>query len=110
MIPTDKKLYNKIKKEANSKFLAPTSIYKSAWVVREYKKRKGTFLNAKDKSKGLLRWFREKWVDLNRPGKSCGRKSSNEKGPLCRPTIKITKNTPKLAQNINKNKCKKTTF
>ena len=104
--PTNKKLYEQVKKEADAKFLAPTSAYKSAWIIREYKKRNGTFENPKpkDSSTGLKRWFREKWVDLNRPGEACGRKSSDthkNQYPLCRPTIKVTKNTPKLAQNID---------
>lgn len=104
--PTNKKLYEQVKKEADAKFLAPTSAYKSAWIIREYKKRNGTFADPKpkDSSTGLKRWFREKWVDLNRPGEACGRKSSDTQKnqyPLCRPTIKVTKNTPKLAQNID---------
>jgi hypothetical protein len=104
MVPSDKKLYDQVKKEADAKFLAPTSVYKSAWIVREYKKRNGTFEDSKDENKGLLRWFKEKWVDLNRPGEACGRKSSKDsstKYPLCRPTIKVTKDTPKLAQEID---------
>lgn len=104
--PTNKKLYDQVKKEADVKFVAPTSVYKSAWIVREYKKRNGTFANTepKDSSKGLLRWFREKWVDINRPGQACGRKNAKDntdKYPLCRPTIKVSKNTPTLAQNID---------
>jgi hypothetical protein len=37
--PTNKKLYDQVKKEADAKFLAPTSVYKSAWIIREYKKK-----------------------------------------------------------------------
>jgi hypothetical protein len=103
--PSNLKLYDQVKKQADAKFLAPTSVYKSAWIIREYKKRNGTFTDPKpkDKSTGLKRWFLEKWVDLNRPGEACGRKSSDlkTKYPLCRPTIKVTKNTPRLAQNID---------
>ena len=105
--PTNKKLYDQVKKEADVKFVAPTSVYKSAWIVREYKKRNGTFADTtpKDNSEGLLRWFSEKWVDLNRPGEACGRKNNkNNKNniyPLCRPTIKVSNNTPTLAQNID---------
>ena len=105
MTPTNKRLYNQVKKEADVKFVAPTSAYKSAWIVREYKKRGGTFAEpVKAANQGLTRWFREKWVDLNRPGETCGRKSSadpNTKYPLCRPTIKVSNQTPKLAQEIN---------
>ena len=31
-------IYIEVKKEADAKFNSPTGIYKSAWIVREYKK------------------------------------------------------------------------
>ena len=120
MEPKDKKLYSQVKKEADAKFVAPTSAYKSAWIVREYKKRHGTYVEdstgskEKEKDRGLVRWFREKWVDLNRPGQPCGRSkapnSSNgkkDKYPLCRPTVKVTNKTPKLAQEIGEKEIRK---
>ena len=117
MEPKDKKLYNQVKKEADAKFVAPTSAYKSAWIVREYKKRHGTYVEnsvAADKDRGLVRWFREKWVDLNRPGQPCGRSkapnSSNgtkDKYPLCRPTVKVTNKTPRLAKEIGEKEIRK---
>ena len=113
MEPKDKKLYSQVKKEADAKFVAPTSAYKSAWIVREYKKRHGTYVEnsvAADKDRGLVRWFREKWVDLNRPGQPCGRsKASGKDGkyPLCRPTVKVTNKTPMLAQEIGEKEIRK---
>lgn len=103
MIVLDKALYGKVKKEADKKFLAPTSAYKSAWIVREYKRLGGRFADTKDQNKGLLRWFREKWLDVNR-GAPCGRPKATEQGtyPLCRPTVRVTKDTPKLAKDIPK--------
>lgn len=103
MIPVDAQLYKIVKSEADKKFLAPTSIYKSAWIVRTYKSRGGTFKDKQDPDKGLLRWFREKWVDLNRPGEECGRSKATTKGvyPLCRPSIRVTKETPRLASEIS---------
>lgn len=103
----DKKLYKKVKSEADKKFLAKTSAYKSSWITREYKKRGGTYSGKKPTNKGLTRWYKEEWVDLNRPTKTgyenCGRKSSNNgKYPLCRPLKKITKNTPKTVKEISK--------
>ena len=44
--PTNKTLYNKIKKQADKKFDKP-SAYKSAWVVREYKKQGGKYKGRK---------------------------------------------------------------
>jgi hypothetical protein len=109
MIPVDARLYQQVKSEADKKFLAPTSIYKSAWIVKTYKRRGGTFKDKQDADKGLLRWFREKWVDLNRPGEACGRSKATTKGvyPLCRPSIRVTKETPRLASEIGNAAMKK---
>ena len=103
MKPTNLTLYASVKAEADAKFLAKTSAYKSAWIVREYKKRGGRYEEvAPDPTKGLMRWFKEKWVDLNRPGQVCGRPKATTKGqyPLCRPTVKVTEDTPKLAKDV----------
>ena len=108
MKPTDAKLYAIVKTEADRKFMAPTSIYKSAWIVREYKKRGGTYDAPADpvaQSRiGLKRWFKEKWVDINRPGQPCGRPKATTKGtyPLCRPTVRVTKETPVLKQELTR--------
>jgi hypothetical protein len=109
MIPTNKYLYEIVKKEADERFLAPTSVYKSAWIVKTYKKRGGSFDDPKNPDKGLLRWFREKWVDLNHNNRPCGRSKASLDGvyPLCRPTIKVTKNTPKLASELDQKIIKK---
>lgn len=111
--PVDQELYNKVKREADKKFLAPTSIYKSAWITREYKKRGGLYKeDRRNPNQGLLRWFHEKWVNLNKPIKDktgkiidyeeCGRDKATTKGtyPLCRPLHRITKNTPKTVSEI----------
>jgi hypothetical protein len=112
--PIDTKLYNSIKLLADKKFIAPTSIYKSSWIVREYKKAGGKYVNkgrkgTKDKV-GLNRWFNEKWVDLNRPIKKngkvigyepCGRTINSKVYPLCRPSIRVTKDTPKTYQELS---------
>ena len=112
--PLDKSLYNYVKKLADKKFLSKTGIYKSSWIVKEYKKRGGKYKGSKQKS-GLKRWYKEKWVDLNRPIKnskgkivgyrSCGRnkvKGSKEKYPLCRPSKKITSKTPRTYKSLSK--------
>jgi hypothetical protein len=112
---TDKKLYQYVKSLADKKFQSKTGIYRSSWIVREYKRRGGKFKGSKPKNSGLKRWFREKWVDLNRPLKnaqgkvigyrSCGRskvKGSKEKYPLCRPTYRVSAHTPKTYREISK--------
>jgi hypothetical protein len=113
-IPLDIKLYNKIKGEADEKFKSKTGIYKSSWIVREYKKRGGQFKGSKPKSSGLKRWYKEKWIDLNRPIKNskgkiigyekCGRDDLKKQKiyPLCRPSIKVSKKTPRLYTSFSK--------
>lgn len=113
--PINKDLYNYVKKLADEKFKSKTGIYKSSWIVKEYKKRGGKYKGKVSQKQGLLRWYKEKWVDLNRPiknkkgkiigYKSCGRskvKNSKEKYPLCRPTYKISKSTPRTYSQISK--------
>lgn len=115
--PTNKKLYSQVKTLANKKFKSPSGIYRSSWIVREYKKRGGRYSGSKSKSTGLKRWFKENWVDLNRPirnskgkitgYKKCGRKSvkgsnGRYKYPLCRPSRRVNKGTPKTYKQLSK--------
>lgn len=97
----DTTLYNKIKQLANIKFTEKTSAYKSAWIVKQYKLNGGK----KPKSTGLVRWFKEEWIDLKRPTKTgyakCGRPNKTGDYPLCRPSKKITKQTPKTYMEIS---------
>lgn len=107
MEPLNKKLYEQVKKDSSKKFLAKSSVYRSSWIVSEYKKRGGKYKGCKPKNTGLKRWYKEEWVDLNRPVpggyEKCGRKSTKSgKYPLCRPLKKITKNTPKILEEISK--------
>lgn len=112
--PVDKILYNKVKKMADKKFQSKTGIYRSSWIVKEYKRLGGKYKGKKSQKRGLLRWYKEKWVDLNRPiksksgkvigYKSCGRKSVGLKikYPLCRPSKRVTSKTPKTFKQISK--------
>lgn len=115
-VPKDKKLYARVKRMADRRFEAPTSIYKSSWIVQKYKSLKGTYTTkAKPTDTGLARWFREKWVDLKRPAPKskaragaympCGRPSAKKTKlayPLCRPSVRVTKKTPKTYKEISK--------
>ena len=118
--PVHPELYASVKAAADAKFLAPTSIYKSAWIVAEYKRRGGTYRKDDDgSSKGLTRWFREAWVDLERPIKDargrvvghapCGRAKATVEGtyPLCRPSKRVSKATPLTVAEIGRKKGKK---
>ena len=104
--PANKELYKSVKADADAKFASKTGIYKSSWIVREYKKRGGTYTEDNKPTEGLLRWFKEKWVNLNRPiynstgrvigYEQCGRKEASNKGlyPLCRPFNRVNQQTP----------------
>jgi len=55
----------------------------------------------------LRRWFKEKWVDVSKKvdGKHppCGRKDADGKSyPKCRPSKKISKETPKISSSYDK--------
>lgn len=111
--PIDKNLYAKVKKLADAKF-DTHGIYRSSWIVKEYKRRGGKYIGRKPTSTGLKRWFKEDWVNLNKPIKNsagkvigyepCGRKSksSSEKYPLCRPRKRVTRHTPKTYSELSK--------
>jgi len=49
-VPVDKKLYARVKAAAKRKFPVYPSAYANAWLVREYKKRGGTYRVGKKKS------------------------------------------------------------
>jgi serine/threonine protein kinase len=112
--PADKDLYKYVVKLADKKFESKSGIYRSSWIVREYKKRGGKYIGNKPKNSGLKRWYKEKWVDLNRPIKDksgkiidyekCGRTDtiSLSKYPVCRPSKRINKKTPKTYTELNK--------
>ena len=115
-VPKDKKLYARVKRMADGRFDAPTSIYKSSWIVQKYKSLGGLYTTkVKPTNTGLARWFKEKWVDLKRPVPSgrqskaaympCGRPSAKKTKlayPLCRPSVRVTKKTPKTYKEISK--------
>ena len=45
-VPVNKTLYSRVKSEAKRKFAVYPSAYANAWLVREYKKRGGTYRTA----------------------------------------------------------------
>ena len=57
-VPTDKKLYEKVKAEIYKKY--PThSAYRSGHLVKEYKNRGGKYSGKENQSTGLNLWFKE---------------------------------------------------
>ena len=66
-----------------------------------------------NKEADLNRWFKEKWVDISRKDESgkhpeCGR-SNADKGayPKCRPSKKVSKETPTTSKSLSKRDKKK---
>jgi len=49
-VPVNKALYARVKAEAKRKFAVYPSAYANAWLVREYKKRGGTYRVERKKS------------------------------------------------------------
>ena len=108
-VPKNTTLYNRVKKEAKEKFKVWPSAYASAWLVREYKRRGGTYSGSKpNKTSGLKRWFEEEWIDVCKLPKhvNCGRPATNlsswkKKYPYCRPSRRVSKQTPKTASELS---------
>lgn len=108
MKPSDERLYKKTKKHIYKKY-KKHSAYRSGLLVQEYKKRfkkkhgtrKKPYLGKRQESKGLKRWFREKWV--NQRGK-IGYKYKND---IYRPSKRITKKTPLTHKELTKKRIKK---
>jgi len=106
--PKNKTLYNKVKQEAKKKFKVWPSAYASGWLVKEYKRRGGKYTGTKSTSTGISRWYKEKWINVCKLPKkvSCGRSklSSTWKKnyPYCRPSIRVTSGTPRLASQLSK--------
>lgn len=116
--PKNQALYNRVKADAKKKFKVWPSAYASGWVVKEYKKRGGTYTGKKKLTSGLSRWFAEKWVNVcTSPRRSCGRpgklslSSWKKKYPYCRPSRRVSAETPKTASELSKSelakRCKK---
>ena len=107
-IPTDKKLYNKIKKNIYKKY-PKHSAYRSGILVKTYKKKftkkygknKKAYQGKKSMKKGLKRWFREKWVNQR------GEVGYKYKSDIYRPSRRITKKTPKTYKELSKYRIKK---
>ena len=65
------------------------------------------------KKSDLKRWFKERWVDISRKDKSgdhppCGREDADEGAyPKCRPSEKITNETPRTSRSLSKRDKKK---
>jgi len=93
--PTNKALYNKVKKAVYAKN-PKHSAYSSGQVVKQYKAKGGGYSGKKPSKTGLSRWYREKWETDK------GKKTYKEGGTIFRPTKRITKDTPTTMSELSK--------
>ena len=98
--PLDVKLYEAVKREAKRRFQRWPSAYGSAWLVKEYARRGGTFEEERrgPKRDGVHRWMKEQWIQvlpaLESPPRivACG--DPRRSGKACRPLRRISPRTP----------------
>ena len=77
-------------------------------------KKKGITPKNENVNEDLRNWFKEKWVDVSKKvdGKHppCGRKDADGKSyPKCRPSKKVSSETPKIASSYDKDEKKSMT-
>ena len=106
--PKDHKLYKKIK-QTLYKNHPNHSAYRSGLLVKKYKnmftkkygKKRNPYIGKKPKTKGLKRWFREKWTNQR------GEIGYKYKSDIYRPSKRVTKNTPKTHKELTKKRIKR---
>ena len=58
----NQELYDKVKKQIYAKYPVH-SAYRSGLLVKTYKEQGGKYIGKENKSSGLNRWFRDKWLN-----------------------------------------------
>lgn len=113
-VPADPELYArikaKIKRESKSRW---PSVYLSSHLVKTYKaqmekrgKKPYKSGSPSKKSSSLKRWYSENWIDV-KTGKKCGDAKTKTYYPVCRPSKKITEDTPRTARTLTAEQKKK---
>jgi len=107
----DPKLYLKVKNEVLKQY-KKNSAYRSMLIVKKYKEAGGEIKETNKAKTGTGRWNKEKWINLTavvenkatlKTAPPCGKKAKGQKGKtICRPTVKASKDTAKLAQTYTK--------
>ena len=98
--PANQELYDKVKKVIYAKY-PKHSAYRSGLLVQEYKSKGGKYIGKENKSSGLNRWFKEKWVN------SRGEVGYKNKSDVYRPTVRVNKDTPTTFKELTKEQIKK---
>ena len=102
----NKDIYKRAKAQVDKEH-AKHSAYKSAAIIKRYKDLGGNIDESKS-SKGLQRWFKQKWINLTpfsegigrKTEYKCGQKAKGQKGPsVCRPA--------KVAEKLSLQKIKR---
>ena len=110
-----KKIYEKAKKLADEKYKR-NSAYKSMYLMEKYEELGGKVIS--DKKSKLNNWRQENWVNLTgvalgktklKDAPVCGNKDKNQRKnkTICRPSVKVNKDTPKLASEFTQKQLKK---
>ena len=89
----NKKLYEEVKAEIYKKY-PHHSAYRSGVLVKEYKRRGGTYEGQEKQTEGLNRLFREEWKNQR------GEVGYEHKGDVYGPNVRITKETPTSFQEL----------
>ena len=98
--PANQELYDKVKKQIYAKY-PKHSAYRSGLLVKTYKEQGGKYIGKENKSSGLNRWFKEKWVN------SRGEVGYKNKSDVYRPTVRVNKDTPTTFKELTKEQIKK---
>ena len=98
----NKNLYQDVVSDAKKKFDRWPSAYASMWVQKEYQKRGGKYKGKKD-TKNLNKWVKEKWIQIlpllkDKKIIECG--ADNKDSKVCRPMVRVNKNTPITIQEL----------
>jgi len=97
--PKNKKLYDQVKREVYKKH-PQHSAYRSGLLVREYKRRGGTYSGSKKEGK-LGRWFEEDWRNQR------GGVGYQKTGDVYRPTKVVTKDTPTTFSELSESEIRR---
>ena len=97
----DKELYKDIVEIAKKKFDVYPSAYASMWIQKEYQRHGGEYFGKKGTK--LNNWVKEKWIQIlplleNKKIVACG--EDNKETKVCRPSVKVDKETPLTIQEL----------
>jgi len=98
----NKKLYERVKYQISSSIESRRwGAYDSGRLVQMYKKLGGKY-SAPKKESSLERWYKEKWVNACKWPQvtPCGRSDMTNNMAYCRPSVKVSKDTPKTIQSL----------